>query len=241
MTGPEHYREADRLQAHAQELLVTEAYDAEESLQRAAAVLADAQVRATLAMASVLGLSSGLRGGPASLGETGYPEDPRIRMLAWRDKNLPDWLRLAFDAAESDLEDPERQQAWLTFVHDTVENLNPAFGVIDYEYDGLYGEAAAESTIKTSYMLQHQRIPRSREQLRGYDWLTICPQELADRLGGTEALRATRAFHEVAQLSGGGVWLLATADYPDFDNAALYRVFRALAPVLPIGMPEHAG
>lgn len=179
--------------------------------------------------------------GTAHLDETGYPEDPRIRMLAWRDKDLPDWLRLAFDAAESDLEDPERQQAWLAFLRDTVENLNPAFGIIDYEYDGLYGEAAAESTIKASWMLRHQRIPRSREQLRGYDWLTICPQELADRFGGSEALRATGAFHEVAQLSGGGVWLLATADYRDFDDAALYRVFRALAPVLPLGMPEHEG
>ena len=90
-------------------------------------------------------------------------------------------------------------------------------------------------------MLRHQRIPRSREQLRGYDWLTICPKELADRLGGTGALRATGAFHEVAQLSGGGVWLLATADYRDLDDAALYRVFRALAPVLPIGMPPTRG
>jgi hypothetical protein len=50
MTGPEHYREAERLKAHAQELLVTGVYDAEASLQRAAAVLADAQVHATLAV-----------------------------------------------------------------------------------------------------------------------------------------------------------------------------------------------
>jgi hypothetical protein len=57
MTGPEHYREAERLQVHAQELLVTGVSDAEESLQRAAVVLADAQVHATLAVASVLGLS----------------------------------------------------------------------------------------------------------------------------------------------------------------------------------------
>lgn len=42
MTGPEHCREAERLQVHAQELLTAGVYDAEESLQRAAAVLADA-------------------------------------------------------------------------------------------------------------------------------------------------------------------------------------------------------
>ena len=60
MTGPEHYRAAERLQAHTQELLATGVYDAEKSLQRAAAVLADAQVHATLALASVLGLSADL-------------------------------------------------------------------------------------------------------------------------------------------------------------------------------------
>jgi hypothetical protein len=48
MTGPQHYREAERLQAHAQELLVTGVPDAGENLQHAAAVLADAQVHATL-------------------------------------------------------------------------------------------------------------------------------------------------------------------------------------------------
>lgn len=46
MTGPEHCREAERLQVHAQESLTAGVYDAEESLQRAAAVLADAQVHA---------------------------------------------------------------------------------------------------------------------------------------------------------------------------------------------------
>ena len=60
MTGPEHYREAERLQVHAEELLTTGVYDAEKSLQRAAAVLADAQVHATLAVASVVVLSANL-------------------------------------------------------------------------------------------------------------------------------------------------------------------------------------
>lgn len=60
MTGPQHYREAERLQAQAQELLVTGVPDAGENLQHAATVLADAQVHATLAMASVLGLSANM-------------------------------------------------------------------------------------------------------------------------------------------------------------------------------------
>jgi hypothetical protein len=170
----------------------------------------------------------------------GYQEDPRIRLTAWRPKELPTWLRLAFSAAESDLNDPERQQSWLAFIRETVAELNPAFGIVDYQYDSLYGKTAVERLVRGIGVDRAEKIPRSRELLRGYDWLTICPQELADRLGGVEALRGISAFHEVAQLPGGGVWLLATADYRDYDEAATDRVFRALAPVLPPGTPVLA-
>ncbi|MBV9449899.1 MAG: hypothetical protein JO345_28805 [Streptosporangiaceae bacterium] len=176
--------------------------------------------------------------GTAHLSGTGYPEDPRIRMTAVRDKQLPDWLRLAFSAPESCLDAPDRQRSWLAFIKETADSLNPAFGVIDYLYDSLYGQTAIESTVKPlNLMPWFDGLTMSRQVLRGYDWLTICPRELADRLGGRQALRRTGAFHEVAQLSGGGVWLLATADYRDYDEAAMDRVFRALAPVLPAGEP----
>jgi len=179
--------------------------------------------------------------GTAHLDNAGYPDGPRIRMTAWWPRELPGWLRLAFSAAESDLADPGRQQAWLAFVRETVTDLNPAFGIIDYQYDFLYGNTAFEARSNgAAGVLLADQIPRSRERLRGYDWLTICSQEVAGRLGGAEALRGTGAFHEVAQLPAGGVWLLATADYRDFDEEALDRVFRALAPVLPPGKPSPA-
>jgi hypothetical protein len=174
----------------------------------------------------------------ASASHPGYPENPRIRMTAYRDKRLPEWLRLAFSAPEAELNSPERQRSWLSFLREITERLNPAFGIIDYEYDSLYGQTAVESTIKPLSLRPYfEGMPMSRQVLRGYDWLTVCPQELADRLGGVEALRDTGAFHEVARLSGGGVWLLATADYRDYDEAAMDRVFRALAPALPPGTP----
>jgi len=40
-------------------------------------------------------------------------------------------------------------------------------------------------------------------------------------------------------LRNGGVWLLATADYRDFDDAAAEKVFRVLAPVLRPGKPTR--
>ena len=73
--------------------------------------------------------------------------------------------------------------------------------------------------------------------MRGYSWITICPQEIGDRLGGEEALRATGAFCEVSSLRAGGYWLLATPTYLEYDMEAATRVFRALAPALPAGMP----
>lgn len=177
----------------------------------------------------------------ASSGRPGYPENPRTRMTAVRDKRLPQWLRLAFAAPEADLEAPGRQRAWLSFVRETAEHLNPAFGLIDYQYDTLYGQTAVERTIRPlSLRPAYEGIPASRRLLRGYGWLTICPGELAARLGGAAGLRGTGAFHEAAQLAGGGVWLLATADYRDYDEAAMDRVFRALAPVLPPGRPALA-
>lgn len=63
-------------------------------------------------------------------------------------------------------------------------------------------------------------------------------QELADRLGGIEALRHTGAFHEVEPLAAGGVWCLATERFQDFDDDALLRVFLAVAPVLRPGTPR---
>jgi hypothetical protein len=45
---------------------------------------------------------------------------------------------------------------------------------------------------------------QARIALRGYDWVTVIPPELAERLGG-DALRATGAFHRVVALAHGGV------------------------------------
>jgi hypothetical protein len=172
--------------------------------------------------------------------EPGYPESPRVRMLAFRDKLAADWLRLSFDAPETSLNDPDRQQSWLAFIREIVDNLNPAFGIVDYEYDFLYGQTAVEATVADlSIALTKEGKVVSRRVLRGYDWLTICPQELVARLGGVRALAASGAFHQVEELRGGGLWLLATADYRDYDEAATDRVFRALAPVLPGGLPVH--
>jgi hypothetical protein len=75
--------------------------------------------------------------------------------------------------------------------------------------------------------------------LRGYAWLTIIGQELADRLGSVDVLTASGVFWEVAPLAKGAVWLQATEDFRDYDQATAERLFAMLAPVLRPGLPER--
>ena len=63
MTGPEHYREAERLLQHASAMAAVAPggpNSAEELAVRRTADLAEAQVHATLALAAVIGLSADL-------------------------------------------------------------------------------------------------------------------------------------------------------------------------------------
>jgi hypothetical protein len=67
--------------------------------------------------------------------------------------------------------------------------------------------------------------------------LTICPQEIVNRLGGAAALRAGGAFAQVEALANGGCWLLATEDWRDFGQPAAERILPVLAPALRPGEP----
>ena len=73
-------------------------------------------------------------------------------------------------------------------------------------------------------------------RLRGYSWVTVVAAELAGRLGGAEALRASGAFYEVSELRDGVLWLRATPTINDFTGKRVRRVFDALAPVLLPGL-----
>jgi hypothetical protein len=74
--------------------------------------------------------------------------------------------------------------------------------------------------------------------LRGYSWVTVVPQVLARQVGGLDGLRASGAFVVVDQLPGGVVWLQATDRWSGYQGDRVERVFEALAPVLPPGMPQ---
>jgi hypothetical protein len=130
------------------------------------------------------------------------------------------------------LDDPQFQKSALTFVRSFADDWNLTYGEISYDRGS--GGTAFESVFRGQ---PDQTSLTSRETLRGYAWLTICPQEIGDRLGGVPALRASSAFAQVQALDNGGYWLLATEDWRDFGQPAAERMFPVLAPVLRPGEP----
>jgi hypothetical protein len=106
----------------------------------------------------------------------------------------------------------------------------PAGGITD---TGIPGEGLGLATRNPD-----ASITRSRQVLQDYCWVTIVPAELAERLGGVAALRASGAFSEASELPGGSVWLRATPTINDFGTKQIQAVFAALAPVLLAGRTE---
>lgn len=120
--------------------------------------------------------------------------------------------------------------ALLELLHRVADAADPVYGEIvigrDTPAPGTELDRALGRTARKSEAA-------GRELLRGYEWVTICPKELAAKLGGAAALRAGGAFHEVAELSSGALLLRATETPQTYDAAAAQRVAEALSAVLP--------
>ena len=100
-----------------------------------------------------------------------------------------------------------------------------------------YGYGGTELTMQELDLPRspQESIPAARSVLRGFSWVTVVPVGIAARLGGAAALAATGAFHRVAQLPPGQVWLQATEHFDDWNDERAAHVFAVLAPFLPPG------
>lgn len=136
---------------------------------------------------------------------------------------------------EADPSRPGVSQRWARVVRELADMVDVSYGQIGVD-PVFHGEAPLDGLLRRRGMIKSVRV--AREVLRGYSWVTICPPELAERLGGVSAMVDTGAFATVEELTHGGLWLQATPDAADYDQAAVWRVFKALAPVLPTGMPR---
>jgi len=145
------------------------------------------------------------------------------------------WFRVmgSVPGPEGDLRRPAVPAGWASLVRDVAARAGEAFAVVSD--DAYNGEVGLQQCLPVA---ARKGTGASRDLLRGYSWVTICPQPISDRLGGVRALAGTGAFWAVAELPSGDTWLQATEHFGDYDDAAVIRVFDALAPVLPAGLPS---
>jgi hypothetical protein len=178
----------------------------------------------------------------APLDETGRLVDSRavVSVVISRDHDDPRWVRFMTEASDALVpwRDSARVQAeWAGFAQTWAARLGACYGHISDDADNLLGTALEMSTQTPG--IDPPAVPRCREVLRGYSWVTVCAAELARRLGGAPGLTASGAFHQVTELPGGQVLLRATPRLEQYQGAAVERVFRALAPVLLPGRPAN--
>ncbi|MFI8400574.1 hypothetical protein ACIGG5_10095 [Streptomyces sp. NPDC085463] len=110
------------------------------------------------------------------------------------------------------------------FLATALDGADPAFARIDHL--SFEETTDLEAALKRP---QRQALRESRPLLRGYSWVTGLPTELAARLGGPTALKATGAFHAVHELHAGGLLLQATETLAAYDHPHMKAVFHALA------------
>jgi hypothetical protein len=81
-------------------------------------------------------------------------------------------------------------------------------------------------------------IPQWRTLLRGYSWIMVVSAEIAELLGGNEALRDTGAFSGVSALPNGALLLQATPTFQQYDGEAVRAVYEVFRDVLVQGEPR---
>lgn len=140
---------------------------------------------------------------------------------------------VALELGSSGFSDSAHCASLVEFLTQALDDLNPLFARIESNVfsDRTNIEAVLNRDLDES-------LPEGRQFLRGYAWVTVCPGELAERLGGATALSASRAFHRVVPLGSGGLLLQASETLAGYTDQSMERVFTVLAPVLPKGEPH---
>lgn len=146
-----------------------------------------------------------------------------------RDFSNPDWVRFTFTADAADTGWPESgqiQDQWVDFVRRWGPKVNACAGGMTDDI-GIGQTALERMTMNLS-----TNIADSRRVLRGYTWVTILADQLAERVGGEEGLRASGAFYSVERMPNSSIFLRAVPMINEFVGNRIRKVFDALAPVL---------
>ncbi|WP_406359487.1 DUF3396 domain-containing protein [Streptomyces sp. NBC_00715] len=160
--------------------------------------------------------------------------EPSIRLSVSFDDDLPDYVKLVFHVEEHGLTDPsilqDVHQGLLSAVEWACHRFNVVFGHFSYAHAG--GRTELERYIRGPARVPERNTPNWRDRLRGYSWVTVVSADVAQRLGGSDALRETAAFYFVSDLPNGAVLLQATRWYGEYRGERVEAVNRVLREVL---------
>jgi hypothetical protein len=172
-----------------------------------------------------------------TLDAKGHPTRASARIGVEHVRDKPGWLHFELHATESLYPWRGRrdaQELWVSFLRRQAELHGSTFG--NLTNDNSRERTALEADLGA---WSEDTIPMSRETLRGYSWVTICAKEIVERLGGVQVLRAANAFTEIIELVHGSFLLRATPTFDEYDEVAIEKVFRAVAPVLIAGRTKR--
>ncbi|MEU8164929.1 hypothetical protein AB0B97_00310 [Micromonospora sp. NPDC049004] len=162
--------------------------------------------------------------------EQGRLYKPSFLVSAVSDEGYIDLVSTIDDAVAND---PGGERAILATVRDVADLAAPV--AVAVAVRGSLTDTPLEVALSRS-SADYRKRPG--EVLRNYGWLTVVSDEMAERVGGADRLRASGAFVEVEPLAAGGWWLLATKTWDEYGPEQANRLFELLAPVLPPGRPE---
>ncbi|MCG6496065.1 hypothetical protein [Kitasatospora sp. A2-31] len=163
----------------------------------------------------------------------GMPGEALVRLSVARDEDSEDWIRLGAQAPEGRFA-PADQARWTDLLRDFAQEVDPSYAQIGYART--LGRTEHEERVGPP--LPGMTLPQSRRLLRGYEWLMVVPREIAQQLGGAEAIRAA-GFHRVEELPGGAVLLQAVPEFDGFTGQAVERLWQVVRPALRPGMPRR--
>lgn len=126
---------------------------------------------------------------------------------------------------------------WLYSHADLIASCVELFFDAAGELDASFGNWTEDGNYRTQHELAmslfpDNTIPKSREYLRGYGWLTVIPPEIALQLGGAARLDATGEFYSVRPLANGAVGLIACQRAQNYSPEIVERLGRLFADVL---------
>ncbi|MFD8595549.1 hypothetical protein ACFV1L_11150 [Kitasatospora sp. NPDC059646] len=162
------------------------------------------------------------------VGQGGLRVEVLCHLWAWRDDADDRWAVLRITTPVS----AELVDAVVGTIRGAAAETDPVFGSV-----GHGGEVTC-TELEHALGLRDlgDTYDDARRILRGYDWITVVPRQLAAEHGGA-ARYAGSGLYDAVELPSGALWLRATEEFADYRGSAVWAVFQAVAPMLPTGLP----